>query len=86
LVDNNRDGIFGTNTEWDVKDVRRYITRLEKFGATDIKVKDFQTISFKMPADVNRDNILLFILTYHPLPTISYYNGRTDRLTLSWDY
>lgn len=57
------DNIFGHNLEWDIKDLRKYILKLEKLGVTEIKILDLDSFQFELPAPVNQDEILLFILT-----------------------
>lgn len=86
LVEEERNGVFGSNIEWDVKDVRRYIKKLEALGATDIHIPDYTTIDFELPADVNCTDLLLCVLTYDRMPLNAKYNKKKHRLTLEWDY
>jgi hypothetical protein len=82
-----RDGMFGTNIDWEVKDVRRFITKLEALGAADIKIPDHDTISFTLPeSEVFALKACIFILTSSPMPIEVSYNKNKDRLTLRWDY
>lgn len=78
-------GSFGHNTEFDIKP---FLKKIEKFGAT-VTIVDYYTIRIQMPAiarNMDRENLLLHVLTNTPLPSESFYNGKKDQLTLEWHF
>jgi hypothetical protein len=90
LIDDNRDGFFGSNIEWVAKDVKKYITKLENLGAWDIEVPDYDSIQFKLPIGEAKGELLLFILTgggaNGRMPLEASYKKGKGILKLSWDY
>lgn len=84
------DNIFGHNVEWDVKDVRKYILKLEELGATDIKIMDLDSVRFALPEGIAQVDLLLFILTgggHHgrmPSSVDHDKKKRTIRLNFDW--
>lgn len=84
------DNIFGHNIEWEVKDVRKYILKLEELGATSIKIMDLDSVRFELPAEVNQSELLLFILTgggaAGRMPSSVDHNKKKNTLTLNFDW
>lgn len=84
------DNIFGHNIEWDVKDVRKYLLKLEDLGATDIHIMDLDSVRFTLPDNESQVEILLFILTgggsNGRMPSSVDHNKkkRTIRLNFDW--
>lgn len=88
IMESFADMYFGKNVEWELKDVRRFISKLEKLGACDVKILDDDSIDFELPAPVDCHDIFLFIMTSTPRPSYvkhkkSKYNSR---LMLEWRY
>jgi hypothetical protein len=78
---------FGHNIEWDIKDVREYIVKLEKFGAKDIEIPDEDTIRFTLPKKCgNCIQLLLFVMTADRNAANITFKKKTDTLTLSFDW
>jgi hypothetical protein len=84
------DNIFGHNIEWDVKDVRKYILKLEALGATNIVIMDLDSIRFELPAEQNQAELLLFILTSGGaagrMPSSVDHNKKKNTLRLNFDW
>lgn len=84
------DNIFGHNIEWDIKDVRKYILKLEELGAWDIKILDLDSMQFTLPVGECQVDLLMFILTaggaHGRMPSSVDYNKkkRTVRLNFDW--
>lgn len=84
------DNIFGHNIEWDIKDVRKYILKLEELGAWNIKILDLDSVQFCLPVGEAQVDLLLFILTgggtNGRMPSSVDYNKkkRTVRLNFDW--
>ena len=94
----DHDGVFGHNTE---VDIRKYLRRIEKLccnnGRTDdtifceIDVVDYYTVKIVLPEVDGRDapfreNVLLHILTTAPMPSECRFNKKKDQLTVEWHY
>lgn len=79
---------FGKNIEWELKDISKFISKLEKLGASDIQIIDNESIEFELPAPVNCHDILLFILTSDPKPSTVLHKKKkyNNRLFLEWRY
>ncbi len=85
------DNIFGHNIEWDVKDVRKYILKLEALGAKEIKIMDLDTLRFTLPEeDKAQVDLLLFILTggdsHGRMPSSVNHNKKKQTITLNFDW
>lgn len=83
-----QDNFFGKNVEWEFKGVCKYISKLETFGVSDIKIVDNESIDFELPAPVNCTDIFLFILTSDPKPSTVFHKKKkyNNRLFLEWRY
>src|SRR5574337_388731 len=84
------DNIFGHNVEWEVKDVRKYILKLEELGAHNIKILDLDSVRFVLPSLVQgRVDILIFILTgggaHGRMPSSVDHNKKKQTITLNVD-
>jgi len=85
------DNIFGHNLEWDVKEVRKYILKLEEFGAWNIKILDLDSLHFEMPI-LAEDQVvvLIFILTgggaNGRMPSSVDHNKKKNILRLNFDW
>lgn len=88
------DGIFGHNTEVDIK---KYLQRIECIGGApetpivQIEIVDYYTVKIVLPpASYDyiefRSDVLLFILTTSPMPTECRFNHKKDQLTIEWHY
>lgn len=83
---------FGKNVDWKAKDVRKYINKLEKLGATNIQIPDEDTIKLTLPSSMvrtslkNRSEILLHVMTTSPHPCDVEYNKKKDQLEMQWDW
>lgn len=84
------DNIFGHNIEWDVKDVRKYILKLEALGAKDIKILDLDSMRFTLPEGLAQVDLLLFILTndsaHGRMPSSVDHNKKKQTITLNFDW
>lgn len=80
------DKMFGTNTEWHIKDVRKYITKLEDLGAWDIKILDLDSLSFTLPVGEAKADLLLYIMTHGRMPSSVDYNKKKRTVRLNWDW
>lgn len=84
------DHLFGHNAEWDVKDVRKYILKLEALGATEIKIMDLDSLRFELPSEQNQAELLMFILTGGGfdgrMPTSVEHNKKKNTLRLNFDW
>lgn len=85
------DNIFGHNVEWDVKDVRKYILKLESLGAVDIKILDLDSVRFTLPSLAQGQiDLLLFILTgggtHGRMPSSVDHNKNKQTITLNFDW
>jgi len=85
------DNIFGHNIEWDVKDVRKYILKLEELGARDIKILDLDSLRFTLPTwHEDQLALLLFILTgggtAGRMPSSVDHNKKKSTLRLNFDW
>ena len=84
------DNLFGHSIEWEVKDVRKYILKLEEFGATNILIMDLDSIRFELPAPVNQSDLLIFILTGGGapgrMPSSVEHNKKKNTLRLNFDW
>lgn len=65
---NVHDGHFGKNTEWPLKDFARYVNKLVKLGAENIKIIDAETFSFTF-IPPGKDKLLICILTESYMPS-----------------
>ena len=83
-----RDDYFGKNVEWEFKDVCKYISKLEKLGASYIQIVDNESIEFQLPAQLNCADLLMFILTSDTRPsTVLHKKGKyNNKLFLEWRY
>ena len=78
---------FGHNV--DFYDAKKYFRKLEKIAKNkaSISIKDECTATIVMPTSLKLANdILLFIMTESPSPSLSKYNDKKRLLTLEWDY
>ncbi len=90
----NNDDIFGTNIEWDVKDVKHYLNKLNQLGCRSIEIPDKDTIIVSLPCDLlekRRPNCktaecLLYIMTYQVQPCQTSFNKKSFKLTMEFDY
>lgn len=85
------DNIFGHNVEWDVKDARKYILKLEELGAKEIKVLDLDSLRFALPTwHEDQIALILFILTgggtHGRMPSSVVHNKKKNTLTLNFDW
>lgn len=85
------DNIFGHNLFWDVKDVRKYILKLESLGALDIKILDLDSVRFGLPSLAQAQvDLLLFILTgggaHGRMPSSVDHNKNKQTITLNFDW
>lgn len=84
------DKMFGSNTEWNVKDVRKYIAKLEDLGAWDISIPDMDTLRFSLPVGLAQVDVLLFILTgggaNGRMPTSVVHNKKKRTICLNFDW
>jgi hypothetical protein len=85
------DSIFGHNIEWNVKDVRKYILKLEELGAKEIKILDLDSMNFEMPTwHEDQVALLLFILTgggaAGRMPSSVDHNKKKNTLRLNFDW
>jgi hypothetical protein len=84
------DNLFGHNVEWDVKDVRKYLLKLEGLGASNIRIMDLDSVRFELPASVDQSEILLFILTSGGasgrMPSSVVHNKKKNTLILNFDW
>lgn len=85
------DNIFGHNLEWDIKEVRKYLLKLEELGAWDMKVMDLDSVRFRLPSqDDWTVALLLFILTgggtHGRMPSSVEHNKKKGTLRLNFDW
>ena len=84
------DNIFGHNLEWDIKDVRKYVLRLEELGALEIKILDLDSMRFTLPEGEKQVELLLFILTSGGaagrMPSSVDHNRKKRTITLNFDW
>lgn len=85
------DNIFGHNIEWDIKDVRKYILKLEELGAYDVKILDLDSVRFTLPSLAQGQiDLLLFILTgggtHGRMPSSVDHNKKKQTITLNFDW
>lgn len=85
------DNIFGHNIEWDVKDVRKYILKLEELGATNIVIMDLDSVRFELPNwHEDQVTLLLFVLTgggaAGRMPSSVDHNKKKNTLRLNFDW
>ncbi len=85
------DNLFGHNVEWETKDVRKYILKLEELGASEIKILDLDSVRFTLPLILkDQANLLLFILTgggaHGRMPSSVDHNKNKDTITLNFDW
>ena len=83
---NERDGVFGTNIDWEVKSVKKFLSKLETLGITNINIPNYDTIELELPPHSTPSEVFLQILTMHPKPCDAIYNKKKCILTLCWDY
>ena|SRR5271163_3607062 len=79
------DGSFGHNVDINI---RAYIKNIEKFNTT-VEIVDSYTIKINLPPiilNMDREDMLLYILTHSPMPTECRYNANKDQLTIEWHY
>lgn len=84
------DNIFGHNVEWDVKDVRKYLLKLEELGALYITILDLDSVRFTLPGIKQQVDLLMFILTgggsHGRMPSSVDHNKKKNTLTLNFDW
>jgi len=85
------DNIFGHNLEWDIKDVRKYILKLEELGALEIKILDLDSMQFTLPTwHEDQVALLLFILTaggaHGRMPSSVDHNKKKNTVRLNFDW
>ena len=84
------DNIFGHNVEWDVKDVRKYILKLEELGAWDINILDLDSLQFTLPVGESQVTLLIWILTgggtHGRMPSSVNHNKKKRTLRLNFDW
>lgn len=85
------DNIFGHNIEWETKDVRKYLLKLEELGAVDIKILDLDSVRFVLPSLAQSQiDILLFIVTgggsHGRMPSSVDHNKNKGTITLNFDW
>lgn len=84
------DKMFGSNTEWNIEDVCKYITKLEELGAWRMEIPDMDTLRFELPVGLAQVDILLFILTAGEasgrMPTSVTHNKKKRTVTLNFDW
>lgn len=78
------DNLFGTNIEWPLNDVKRYLSQLEALGAQEIKILDRDSVQFVISKEATE--ILLFVLTGGKMPSSVSFNRKNRRVVLNWDY
>lgn len=84
------DNIFGHNIEWDVKDVRKYLLKLEELGALYITILDLDSVRFTLPGTKQQVDLLMFILTgggaAGRMPSSVDHNKKKNTLRLNFDW
>jgi hypothetical protein len=85
------DKMFGSNTDWHIEDVKKYITKLESLGAWRIEILDMDTLRFELPVgDLSKVDVLMFILTGGEatgrMPTSVTHNKKKRTVTLNFDW
>jgi len=84
------DNIFGHNVEWEVKDVRKYLAKLEELGALYITILDLDSVRFTLPGIKQQADLLMFILTgggaAGRMPSSVDHNKKKNTLTLNFDW
>ena len=88
-ITEDNDGHFGHNVEVNKKYLKKLLSVGEDIGA--LEVLDEYTIRITLPScgmidPVYRENMLLHLLTYGPIPSKCIFNKKKDQLTVEWHY
>lgn len=78
------EGIFGHNTDIP----KSFFKKLHKLSPNIlIKFVDYYSAIISLPdLDHERANVLMFLLTEGPLPTLCRYQKKNDKLFVEWHY
>ena len=78
---------FGSNIEWKIKDVRKFLYQLEKSGVQNLSIPNDTTIKFTLPKANNKAvEALLLVMTADRLPCGINYDKKNKSITLNYDW